>query len=99
MKKYIVLLEPVKRGTNEIGYCDPTIEEEFANHEEAKKRYDEIDVEAWYQHLVRGDKKKHYFQKSLASQEYELDEDGDLLWDDFLDFLETEEAGKDDENI
>lgn len=99
MKKYIVLLEGVKRENDEIGYCDPAIKEEFANYEEAKKRYDEINVQAEYDYLWRADKKKHYFQKSLASQEYELDEDGDLLWDDFLDFLETEEAGKDDKNI
>lgn len=99
MKKYIVLLESVERKNDEIGGSAPEIKEEFSNYEDAKKYYDSINTQAHYDCLWRADKKRHYFQKSLASQEYELDEDGDLLWDDFLEFLETEEAGKDDENI
>lgn len=96
MKRFVAMLEPAKRGTDEIGYCDPTIEEWFGTEEEAREFYENIDIVGEYKYLCRGDKKDHYLEKSLASAEFEYDEE-DEEWinkGEGMDFIETDTAGK-----
>ena len=85
MKKYKVMLEDVKRGTDEIGYCAPIIEEEFDDLADAKARYESIDTMSEYRFRSRSEKEEGYLEKSLAAIA-----DGDDVWN----FLETETAGK-----
>lgn len=85
MKKYKVLLEDVKRGTDEIGYCAPIIEEEFDEFADAKARYESIDTMSEYRFRSRNEKKEGYLEKSLAAIA-----DGDDVWT----FLASETAGK-----
>lgn len=81
--KYKVLLEDVKRGTDEVGCFPPIIEEEFDDLADAVWRYEKIDTLDLFH--SRGNKKKLYLEKSLAAIA-----DGDEVWT----FLETETAGK-----
>lgn len=83
--KYKVLLEDVKRGTDEIGYCAPIIEEEFDELADAVARYESIDTMSEYRFRSRSEKKEGYLEKSLAAIA-----DGDEVYA----FLETETAGK-----
>lgn len=85
MKKYKVLLEDVKRGTDEIGCCAPIIEEEFDELADAKARYESIDTMSEYRFRSRSEKKEGYLEKSLAAIA-----DGYDVWT----FLEAETAGK-----
>lgn len=96
MKKYIVLLEPVERGTDEIGYCDPTIMELFNTEEEARQYYDSIDIAEEYYCDSGKENTYSYLEASLGSVEFIYDEE-DKKWRDKgegIDFLETKTAGK-----
>ena len=85
MKKYKVMLEDVARGTDEIGYCEPIIEEEFDELVDAKARYDSIDTMREYRYRDRSDNKRSYLEKSLSVMA-----DGDAV----RTFLAAETAGK-----
>lgn len=94
MKKYIVLLEPVERGTNEIGYCDPTIMELFDTEEEARQYYDSIDIAEEY--YCDSGKEDTYLEASLGNVEFIYDKENKKWCDkgEGIDFLETKTAGK-----
>ncbi len=96
MKKYFVLLEDVKRKTDEIGYCDPIIKEEFDDEAKARAYYEKLNVEDEFDYLCKADKVDHYLEKSLVAVEYVYDEDVEDWVDagELHDYLETQDAGK-----
>ena len=96
MKKYFVLLEDVKRKTDEIGYCDPIIKKEFDDEAKARTYYEKLNVENEFDYLCNADKEDHYLEKSLVAVEYVYDDDEDAYVDagEMPDYLETQSAGK-----
>lgn len=94
MRRYIVLLKSVKRGTNEIEYCSTTIRGICDTEEEARQYYDRIDIAEEYYAVRR--KKNSYLEASLKNVEFIYDEK-DKVWhgkDEGTDLLETKTAGK-----
>lgn len=94
MRRYIVLLKQVKRGTNEIEYCNATIRGICGTEEEARQYYDKIDIAEEYYAVRR--KKNIYLEASLKNVEFIYDEK-DKVWhgkDEDTDLLETKTAGK-----
>lgn len=100
MKKFIVMLEEVKRRNGEIGYCDPSIREEFEQKEDAEKFYNSIDVKKEYERRSYADNKESFFRKTICIGVYD-DEDGDFIevsdWLDSDDYGEIEVDDDDDE--
>lgn len=96
MKKFVVMLERATRGTDEIGDCDPMIEKWFLSEKKARDFYEEIDLVGEYKFICSGDKKDHYLEKSLASAEFEFNEENGEWIDkgEGLEFIETDTAGK-----
>ena len=83
--KYTVRVEDVARGTDEAGYCEPIIEEEFDELVDAMACYEDIEVFDKYRYRDRADNKRSYLEKSLAAIA-----DGDAA----RTFLASETAGK-----
>ena len=83
--KYTVRVEDVARGTDETGYCEPIIEEEFDELVDAVACYEDIEVMDKYRYRDKADNKRSYLEKSLSAMA-----DGDAV----RTFLASETAGK-----